>query len=183
MNLASEQARWMEDSEGTWLCLRTTRREAVQVCEKMAGGKKHDVKITRHRERRSLDANAYCFLLIGKLAAKLNLTPEEVYRSYIKDVADNYQIVPVKKELVEHWDRIWCSGHLGRMTVDMGPCRAKNLAGYHNVMSYLGSSDYDRAQMARLINLVSQDCREQGIETLSPAELDRLEEEWGRRYA
>ena len=37
--------------------------------------------------------------------------------------------------------------------------------------------------MARLISLVSQDCREQGIETLSPAELDRLEEEWGGRYA
>lgn len=187
MQLVSDGFRWMEDSGGVWLCLRTTRREAMQICNTAKEGKHYDVKITQERKKRSLDANAYCWVLIGKLAAKLSapkgpVTPEEVYRQYIPDVAGNYTIVPVKADMVEHWDRIWCSGHIGRQTVDMGPCRSANLKGYHNVMSYLGSSDYDVRQMHRLLSLIIEDCRDQGIEYATPAELQRLEEEWGRRY-
>lgn len=168
----------MEDSSGTWLCINTTRRQAQQVCTEAKDGKRYNVKITQHRERRSLDANAYAWTLIGKLSAKLNLPPDEVYRGYIKDVPHNYTIVPVREDMVEHWDRIWCSGHLGRLTRDMGPCR--NLAGYHNVMSYIGSSDYDKKMMAQLIDLIVQDCKAQGIETMTPRELAALEEEWGK---
>lgn len=180
MQLVSDSFRWMEDSGGTWLCLRTTRRQAVQICNEVKPDKPYTVKITQERRKRSLDANAYCWTLIGKLAEKLQLSPDEVYRQYIPDVAGNYTIVPVKDDMVEHWNRIWCSGHLGRMTRDMGPCR--NLRGYHNVMSYLGSSDYDTKQMAQLIDLIVQDCKAQGIETLPPDKLDAMEAEWGRCY-
>ena len=83
-----------------------------------------------------------------------------------------------KAELVEKWDHLWCSGHIGRITVDIGPCRAENLKGYHNVISYFGSSDYDTKQMSRLISLVVEDAKAQGIETLTPQELSRMEEEW-----
>lgn len=176
MKLASDSFRWMEDSTGTWLCVKTNRRMAVQVCDMVKVGKEYDVKITPHRKKRSLDASAYCWVLIGKLAAKLEMSPEDVYRQYIPDVADNYTIVPVRNDLVEHWNRVWCSGHIGRMTRDMGPCR--NIEGYNNIMSYLGSSDYDSSQMHRLIELVVADCKEQGIETLTAQELALMEEEW-----
>ena len=182
MNLVSDSFRWMEDSSGTWLCMKTTRRQAVQVCDEVKPDKRYEVKITQERKKRSLDANAYCWVLIGKLSETLNLPPDEVYRQYIPDVPGNYTIVPVKADMITHWDRIWCSGHIGRMTQDMGACRARNLEGYHNVRSYLGSSDYDVKQMARLIDLIVQDCKAQGIETMTPDELARLEEEWGHRY-
>ena len=188
MQVVSDRFRWMEDSGGTWLCLRTTRREAMQICSEAKEGKAYNVKITQDRKGRSLDSNAYAWVLIGKLAAKLStprapVTPEEVYRQYIPDVADNYTIVPVREDRLEHWDHIWCSGHIGRMTKDMGPCRAANLKGYHNVMSYLGSSDYDTKQMSRLIDLIVADCKVQGIETLSEEKLAAMNEEWGRGYA
>ena len=181
MRLVTDTFRWMEDSGGTWLCVKTSRPLAEQVCEEVKD-KPQEVTIKPEKKRRSLDMNAYCWLLIGKLAAKLNLSPDEVYRSYIKDVAGNYQIVPVKAELVEKWDHLWCSGHIGRITVDIGPCRAENLKGYHNVISYFGSSDYDTAQMSRLIDLIVQDCKAQGIETLSDEKLAAMNEEWGGRY-
>lgn len=179
MRLVTDTFRWMEDSGGTWLCVRTSRPLAEQVCEE-ANGKRQEVKVSPEKKRRSLDANAYCWVLIGKLAEKLQTSPDEVYRYYIPDVAGNYQIVPVKEDRVEHWDRIWCSGHVGRMTRDIGPCR--NIPGYHNVMSYFGSSDYDTAQMARLIDLIIQDCKAQGIETMTPDKLDALTEEWGKKH-
>lgn len=134
------------------------------------------VEIKKFRERRSLNANAYAWVMIGKLAAKLHITPDEVYRQYIPDVADNFVIQPVREDMIERWNDIWCSDHIGRMTDDLGPCRKTE--GYHNIRCYLGSSDYDTAQMSRLIELIVEDCKEQGIETLPPNELLRMTEEW-----
>ena len=59
----------------------------------------------------------------------------------------------------------------------MGPCR--KLKGYHNIRSYISSSDYDTAQMSRLIDLVVEDCKQMGIETMTPKELDALVSRWG----
>ncbi len=53
------------------------------------------------------------------------------------------------------------------------------IEGYVNVRSYYGSSQYDTAQMSRLIDLIVQECRQQGIETATPQELARYKEEWG----
>ena len=49
------------------------------------------------------------------------------------------------------------------------------------MISYYGSSEYDTAQMSRLIELIIAECREQGIETKTPAELAALMEEWEKR--
>ena len=66
------------------------------------------------------------------------------------------------------------------MVKDMGPCRG--LDGYHNMMSYIGSSDYDTTQMSHLIDLIVQDCKAQGIETLTPDKLDAMKVKWGEAY-
>ena len=170
--------RWSADSDGEWLSIRA--RGAKQFCESLDPNKKYDVDIKEHREKRSLDANAYCWVLIGKLASKLHIPPSEVYRQYIQDIGGNYQIFPIKEDRIDKWNKIWCSGHVGRMTRDIGPCR--NTPGYHNIMTYFGSSDYDTAQMSRLIDLIVQDCKAQGIETLSEEKLAAMNEEWGGRY-
>lgn len=174
MKVTFDAFRWMADGDGVWLCLRTT--QARRACETLEPGKLHDAELRRQRKKRSLDANAYCWVLLGKLSETLRLPPEEVYRQYIPDIGGNYTVVPVREDRVEQWDKLWCGGHLGRSTVDAGPCR--KLPGYRNVMSYIGSSDYDTAQMSRLIDLIVQDCKDQGIETLTPVELDRLKEDW-----
>lgn len=43
-------------------------------------GKTYDVTIKPHRERRSLDANAYCWVLLDKLAEVLQVKKEDLYR-------------------------------------------------------------------------------------------------------
>lgn len=138
-----------------------------------------DVNIRKHRKKRSLDSNAYFWELCGKLSGKLQIPPEEIYRRYILDVGDNYEVVPVRKDHLEHWDSVWCHGHIGRQTVDKGPCRT--IPGYHNVLCFLGSSEYDTAQMSRLIDMVVEDCKENGIETLPPDKLSALTAGWEPR--
>jgi hypothetical protein len=179
MKILFDKARWTQDSEGFWLSLGVkSPAQAKQFLSDMQDKKLYDAEIKIHRERRSLDANAYFWELAGKLAAKLRVSPEEVYRQYIPDVADNYVIVPVREDLIEHWDKVWCSGHIGRITDDLGPCR--RTPGYHNIRCYLGSSDYNSEQMSRLIDLVVADCKEQGIETATPEEIARMEAEYAQ---
>jgi len=177
-----DSARWMQDSGGVWLCLRVTAPAAAkEFCVSMQP-KLYDADLKPHREKRSLDANAYFWVLAGKLSAvftesaKKKVSPDDVYRSYVRDIGDNFEIVPVREDRIDAWNSLWCSGHIGRMTEDLGQCR--NAKGYRNIRSYIGSSDYDGRQMARLIDLVVDDCRAQGIETLPPDKLDAMKLDW-----
>ena len=138
--------------------------------------KDYEVSIKPKKAKRSLDANAYLWTLIGKIAARMCLMKTEVYKEYIKEM-DTYEIVPIKEERIPDWVKNWERGHDGWVCIDIGECR--NFPGYHNIKCYRGSSTYDSAQMARLIDMVVQDCKEQGIETLPPDELARMKSMWG----
>ncbi len=50
--------------------------------------------------------------------------------------------------------------------------------GCKKVMVYYGSSVYDSKEMAHLIDYIVSECKEQGIETLPPWEVERLKKEW-----
>ncbi len=136
----------------------------------------YELEMKEHRKKRSKDANAKAWALLSDLAAVLKIPSKEIYRGYIRDIGDVYEIVPVRTEHIKDWERIWCSGHIGRSIEDMGECRT--FPGYHNIKSYIGSSDYDTKQMARLLDLIIQDCKQLGIETLSEREKSLLLEDW-----
>lgn len=143
-----------------------------------------DLTISKHRKRRSRDANAYAWVLMDRLAVKISedgqvVSPEKIYRELIPFVGGNSKIVPVRENDIEGWKEIWGAGRTGWICEDMGPCA--NIAGYHNIKCFYGSSTYDTAQMSRLIELIIGECREQGIETKTPAELAALMEEWEKR--
>ena len=138
----------------------------------------YDLNIKEHRKKRSLDANAKMWALINEMSAILHIPPEEIYQGYIPDVGNNFWIAPVKPEEIAERAADWCRGHIGRMADDMGPCRNEALMGYHNLKLYRGSSEYDTATFSRLLDLVLQDCRQLGIETLSEREKSLLLEQW-----
>lgn len=127
------------------------------------------------RNTRSLDANAYCWVLIDKLASALNEKKEEIYRCYIRQMGDNNTVVCVKSEAVEELCEKWECNGLGWQT-DTLPSKISDCT---NVILYYGSSTYDSEQMHRLIELVVQDCKALGIETKTPDELAKLMAQWG----
>ena len=175
MTFLFDRAKWSIDMDGAWLMLNIDSKEAARFCNEMKQGEKYTVEIKRHRKRRSLDANSYFWVLCGKLAAKLGLPKEEVYRSLIKDVGDNFVIVPIKNEAVDKWVENWQSKGLGWVCDIVGESK---LDGYTNVISYYGSSTYDTKQMSTLISLTTEECRMQNIEVMTPQELSLLLEEW-----
>lgn len=132
------------------------------------------VKISKYREKRSKDANAYCWVLIGKLAEKLNRSTQDIYRDAIKDVGGNYEVVCTVNNAVDKLCSSWRKNGIGWQTDTM----PSKLPGCTNVMLYYGSSTYDTAQMSRLTNIIVEECKEQGIETRTPEEIRRLLSLW-----
>ena len=166
--------------EGGWLMIRPEREDlglAMAFLRKMKN-KVYALEMKEHRKKRSQDANAKMWALVNEMAGILRLTPEEVYQGYIPDVPNNYWIAPVKPEDIDSRAADWCRGHIGRMVEDMGECRIPELKGYHNLKLYRGSSEYDTAQFSRLLELVIQDCRQLGIETMSEREQSLLLDQW-----
>ena len=75
-------------------------------------------KIEEYRSKRSLDSNAYCWVLLGKLQDKLHIPKEEIYKDLIKNIG-SFEIVPVKNEAVERFRQAWSKHGLGWITETM----------------------------------------------------------------
>lgn len=135
----------------------------------------YDLTIKEHRKKRSLDANAYAWVLIGRLADAMRITPAEVYRQAIVNIGGNYEIVPIKEEAAQKFKEVWERQGLGWPVYDMG---ASKIPGYRNLRAYYGSSTYDSRQMCQLIDNIVQDCQALGIETKSDEEIASLMEAW-----
>lgn len=78
--------------------------------------KKYEVK--EYKEKRSLDSNAYCWVLLGKLQDKLDIPKEEIYKDLIRNIG-SYEIVPVKDEAVERFRKAWNKNGIGWITETM----------------------------------------------------------------
>ena len=71
---------------------------------------------------------------------------------------------------------MWDSQGVGNSHIVIGDSK---IDGYVNIRFFWGSSEYDTANMSRLIDGIISECREQGIETMTPSELERLKQQWG----
>lgn len=163
--------------EGGWLKIKPEREDLGEAMAFIRKKKEriYDLEIKEHREKRSLDANAYAWVLIHKLAKGMRLKPLEVYRESVRTVGDNYTPMCVREADVERLRRTWESNGEGWQLVDRGQ---NNTPGCRTMFAYYGSSVFDTAQMSRLIDGLIQDCKALGIETLPPDKLALLKEEW-----
>lgn len=166
--------------EAGWLMIKPTREDmgkAMAIVRRMKP-KVYDLTVKEHRKKRSLDANAYCWVLINKLADVMRIPPVEIYRQAIQDISGNNEILPVKEEAVEQFKQAWSSHGLGWICRDMGKSK---LPGYRNLMVYYGSSVYNSKQMSDLIENLVQDCKALDIDVMTERERSLLLEEWGAR--
>lgn len=135
-----------------------------------------EVTVKKFRRRRSLDANAYMWVLLDKLAAALGVKKEELYLEYIRRYGI-FKDFTLTEDEAKTFRVVWEAFGTGWPTqqVDYAP------DGEHIVIrAYYGSSRYDTRRMSRLIDAVVEDCKEQGIETMTPEQLAGLLEAWGR---
>ena len=132
-------------------------------------------EIKEYKKKRSLDANAYCWVLCKKIADVLRITKEEVYVKAIHEVG-KFEIVPIKDEAVDTFIKAWSLKGIGWICEVLNKSK---LDGYTNLIAYYGSSIYDTKEMSVLIDNIVQEAKQLEIETMNPRELEQLKSMWG----
>lgn len=148
--------------------------EFLAVGEGLNLEKEYELELKISRSKRSKDANAYFWTLCEKLAKKLHRSDIEIYRDIIRDYGVR-TIVPIAKDAVPRWIENWEQKGRGWICESLGHSK---LAGYENIACYYGSSVYNTKEMSRIIDAIVEECKEQGIETMTPDELESLKQQW-----
>lgn len=133
-----------------------------------------NVEIKPAKEKRSLNANAYFYVLVSKMAEKLKTSMNEVHNlmisryGYPEIVADNLVTVPLREDIDPNaleGIHLKASGYV-----------TQNSKGTKFVQYYLmrGSHTYTTSEMAHLIDGAISEADGLGIETLTPDEKERM---------
>lgn len=148
--------------------------EVSEAAVSLKKGKEWEVEFKPIRKKRSLSANAYAWVLMDKLAQKLGVSKMEVYREQIRLYGNSY-IAVINKADLKRFKKTWSGNGLGWIVQPFNES-----FGNVEVLAYPGTSTYNTAEMARFIDGLVTECREQGIETMEPGRLKSLVEEWGK---
>lgn len=157
-----------------FISFNTADGKIPEATKNISPNKLYEMTIKEHKEKRSLDANAYAWVLIDKLAEKLKVSKSEIYREAIREIGGNSETVCVLDSGVDKLIANWKRNGLGWQA----EVHTSKIEGCTNVTLFYGSSTYDTKQMSRLIDLIVNECKDFGIETMTPMELERIKQEW-----
>lgn len=141
-------------------------------------GKRLNIRLTEWREKRSLDANAYFHALCDKLRLKIGMSMARCKNHLIADYGqvmyldDNIPLIYKTNAPPEYIYELE-EPHLLLVKTEI----EKEREVYFYRM-YRGSHTYNTVEMSRLIDGTIAECKEQGIETMTPAQLERMLSAW-----
>lgn len=170
-----EQYKLNFNENSTELILKVSSNE-VDILENLRG-KKLNVELKQYRQKRSLDANAYCWVLCDHIAKALTeqnaiCTKEDVYKDAITQIGV-FQPMIVEEKAFNKFQEIWKKQGLGYLVQEVS--RKDKCVKVH---CYYGSSSYDTKEMSLLINILIDLAKSLGVETRPQAEIDSLLREW-----
>ena len=147
-----------------------TKTEIQQFLYKLDKDIKYDLKIDKHRNKRSLDANNYAWHLINEIANALRMSKEEVYLRMLKDYG--------QREYVSMLANV-NPNRISKYYEEQGTFKHNNNT-FKSYMFYIGTSQYDSREMSIFIDGLVQEARHLGIETLEDIEIENLIKEMER---
>lgn len=136
------------------------------------------ITVKPYRKKRSLDANAYYWVLLSKLAKVIGISKNRMHnmmlqrygQTFIVDGSVIYLPIPDTEEAEDKM--------LESSTFHLKPTsqvkEGKDGVIYRTYKLLRGSSDYDTQEMAELINGLVMECKDVGIETMPEDEIRRM---------
>ena len=165
-----------DDIGGEWDDLRKNERLVFSVKE--------------YKRKRSLDANAYYWVLVTKLAKVLNLSKPHLHNILLRrygqpEIIDGqmiFLVLPDSESGTRKADEAETYHIRPTSQVKTGVDGKM----YRTYVMLRGSSTYNTAEMSELIDGLVSECKEQGIETLPEEELKRMmqmyEQNWRKHH-
>ena len=128
--------------------------------------KELSITLKKYTKRRSLDANALLWAVIGELSKALRADKWEIYLLMLKRYG-KYTYVTLAPEAVEDFKQMYRECEVIGETEDR-VC----------LICYIGSSTYTREEFSRLLDGVISECHEAGVRLKASTEIEELYAQW-----
>lgn len=138
--------------------------------------KVYELKIAEYKEKRSLKANNYSWALTDKLAEKMlvagvkiskdEMHAEMIFRYGQPEIRDGQTVILLVKSGVNVQNYYQYAKE-----IESGEISGKEYTAWR---IYRGSSTYNKQEMSVFIKGIVEECHEQGIQTETPDEIDRM---------
>ena len=142
--------------------------DIINYLFKLDRDKEYQVEIKEYKQKRSLNANAYAWVLINKIANVMRLSKEEVYLNMLKHYGQS-QVVSIVSG-------VNITGYFKYYEV-IGTSILNNKE-FNHIRVFKGSSEYDTKEMSIFIDGIVQEAKQLDIETLTPNQLAELKALW-----
>ena len=154
----------------------TLEVDSVDELNGLQGDIQIDVK--KVSQKRSLNANAYFHVLVGKIVEKLEISKAKA-KNILLGKYGQREILPTGQLIISIRSDIDMSEREDIHTVPIGYGQAKG----HDFVHYAvirGSHTYDNLEMKALLDGTVEDAKELGIPTMTPDEIARMEALWNQ---
>lgn len=145
------------------------RNNATKMYDKLNRIEKLSIDINKYREKRSLEANAYAWQIISKIADIVGASKDEVYLEMLKRYGQTF----VCKIPNNHVDRFKRSE---KYWEEHESLEAEEKAQYFRV--WVGSSRYNTEEMSTFINGIVSEAEELDIDVRTPDQIAEMMSLW-----
>ena len=145
------------------------KQSAIDCYNKLHDCERLTIKVDKHRERRSVNANNYAWALLTEIGNVMRLNKEDVYFLMLKRYGQSEMIsvkdgIPIG-QYVKYCERAgesWLNDTL-----------------FKHYRVYKGSSEFTKEEMAVFLDGVVQEAQDLNIDTRTPDEIAKLKDLWG----
>ena len=157
---------------------------SFDIFDKFMQLEKLSVDVKKYRNKRSKEANSYCWYLCTELAEKLSTseeryTKEDIYRNAIREVGiykDFHLPADEASTLMVSWSMLGTGWLTEQVDYEQD---GENVV----IRCYYGSSQYNTKQMSRLIDYLVQDALAVGdIDVLTDNDRNQMLKDWNETY-
>ena len=147
----------------------TDKQKAMRCYDNLRATDMLDIKVDKHREKRSLNANSYAWALMTEIGNVMRINKEDVYLLMLKRYGQCEMIsvkdgIPIGQYIkyIERAGESWLNGTL-----------------FKHYKVYKGSSEFNKEEMAIFLDGVVDEAVNLNIDTRTPEEIAKLESLWG----
>lgn len=132
--------------------------------------KKKECKIGYYRQKRSLNSNSYAWKLCTEIANVLRSNKDDVYLQMLKRYGQSSVVSVIDEAVPMFLKSVKYTEIFGH-----GKVNGKN---FTHIKVFVGSSSFDTREMSIFLDGIISECTELKIPTLTPAEIEKLKENW-----
>lgn len=153
-----------------------TAKDLVFMLARIEDEKIYDV--VPHRQKRSLNQNAYYWQLLSKVADKLRISKSKLHNDMLRHFGQRMEVdgkpVVVYLPDTEEAENTAMESDTVHLKQTSSTLEGNNGITYRAYVMMRGSHDYISSEMAVLVSGIVQEAKQLGIETLTPAELEQM---------